>query len=151
MTYGHLDILKKAVGIFDHVIVAVAESREKCPALAWQERVEIARTLTAGMEHVEIDEFDGLLCDFVRRRGARVIVRGLRAADDFAGEYRMAAANRILMPEVETVFLTPSPEVQHVKGSLVREIVKMGGNVSAFVAPAASKILAEHYRTLRRP
>ena len=147
MTLGHMDIVRRAAGIFDTVIVAVAESAAKHPLLPLKERVDLARDLTEGMPGVSVEGFSGLLSDFVVSRGASVVVRGMRPVGDFANEYQMAATNRLLMPGVETVFLMPSAQYQFVKGSLVREIVKMGGSVSAFVAPAATKALAAKLRT----
>lgn len=145
MTRGHQDILARAARLFDRVIVAVAESRAKNTLLSHAERIDLARELTKGMAHVEVEGFSGLLCDFVRAHGANVLVRGIRPVGDFDGEYQMAQANRALMPEVETVFLMSAPEVASVKGTLVREIVRMGGNVSAFLEPAATKAVAAKY------
>ena len=142
MTLGHMDILRRATRLFDHVVVAVAESADKHPWLSLSERVALARELTADFEGVRVEGFCGLLRDFVLKEGAQVVVRGVRPLGDFADEYRMAGMNRQLMPGVETVFITADPKFQFVKGSLVREIVKMGGSVSAFLAPAASKALA---------
>lgn len=146
MTLGHMDILRRATGIFETVIVAVAESAQKHPLLTLQERIDLIRELTEGMDRVRVEGFRGLLCDFVLSQGASVVIRGVRPVGDFATEYQMAATNRSLMPGVETVFMMPASQYQFVKGSLVREIVKMGGSVSAFVAPAASKALAAKIR-----
>ena len=147
MTLGHMDILRRARDIFGTVIVAVAESAEKKPLLTLDERIALTRELTKDMSGVSVQGFSGLLSDFVVSQGASVVVRGLRPLGDFANEYRMAATNRLLMPGVETVFRMPSAQFQFVKSSLVREIVKMGGSVSAFVAPAATKALAAKLRT----
>ena len=141
MTLGHLDVLRRASGIFDKVIVAVAESSAKKPLFSLSERIAFVNDLIVDMPNVEVEGFTGLLVDFLRNHGARVIVRGVRDAGDFSDECQMAGANRLLMPEVETVFLASSPKYQSVKGSLVREIVKMGGDVSAFLAPTTTKTI----------
>ncbi len=146
MTLGHMDLLRRATGLFDSVIVAVAESKEKHTLLTHQERIELTRELTSGMKGVRVEGFSGLLRDFVLNHGARVVIRGVRSIEDFSDECQMAGMNRVLMPEVETLFMMSDPRYQFIKSSLVREIVKMGGSVSAFIAPAASKALAAKIR-----
>lgn len=146
MTLGHMDVLRRATGLFDSVIVAVAESKEKHTLLTHQERIELTRELTSGMTGVRVEGFSGLLRDFVLSQGARVVIRGVRSIEDFSDECQMAGMNRVLMPEVETLFMMSDPKYQFIKSSLVREIVKMGGSVSAFIAPAASKALAAKIR-----
>ncbi len=146
MTLGHMDLLRRATGLFDSVIVAVAESKEKHTLLSHQERIELTRELTSGMKGVRVEGFSGLLRDFVLNHGARVVIRGVRSIEDFSDECQMAGMNRVLMPEVETLFMMSDPRYQFIKSSLVREIVKMGGSVSAFIAPAASKALAAKIR-----
>lgn len=143
MTLGHLDIVKRASGLFDQMVVAVAESESKKPLFSLEERVDLIRTLVADMPNVKVEGFTGLLCDYMRSRNLQVIVRGMRPVGDFANEYQMAMTNRCLMPEVETVFLTANPQFLSARGTLVREIVKMGGDVSDFVAPAVTKALKE--------
>ncbi len=146
MTLGHMDLLRRATGLFDSVIVAVAESKEKHTLLTYLERIELTRELTSGMQGVRVEGFSGLLRDFVLNHGARVVIRGVRSIEDFSDECQMAGMNRVLMPEVETLFMMSDPKYQFIKSSLVREIVKMGGSVSAFIAPAASKALAAKIR-----
>lgn len=146
MTLGHMDLLRRATGLFDSVIVAVAESKEKHTLLSHQERIELTRELTSGMKGVRVEGFSGLLRDFVLNHGARVVIRGVRSIEDFSDECQMAGMNRVLMPGVETLFMMSDPRYQFIKSSLVREIVKMGGSVSAFIAPAASKALAAKIR-----
>ena len=135
LTRGHEDLLRRAAGLFDHLIVGVAESRGKKPLFTLDERVEIARDLLADIPNVQVYGFSGLLIDFIRSHGARVIVRGLRAVSDFEYEFQMAGMNRRLHPDVETVFLTPGEEYTFISATMVREIGLMGGDVSSFVRP----------------
>jgi len=138
VTHGHLDVLRRAVQIFDRVEVTVAVNVSKTTLFTGQERVEmleecIQRWTEAERERVSVVEFEGLLVDQARRRGAIALVRGMRQVSDFEYEFRMALANRRLMPQLETVFLMPSEEHAFTAGSLVREIYRWGGNVSSFV------------------
>lgn len=142
LTRGHEDLVRRAAGLFDSVVVAVAESRAKAPFFAMDERLDIARAVLAAYANVQVTSFAGLLSDFVCEHKARVIVRGLRAMSDFEFEFQMAGMNRYLLPDVETIFLTPSDQYQFVSGSIVREIAQLGGDVSPFVAPSVAKQLA---------
>lgn len=146
MTLGHMDILRRATGLFDSVIVAVAESAQKHTWLTFQERIDLTRELTSDIKGVRVEGFSGLLRDFVLSQGSRVVIRGVRSIEDFSDECQMAGMNRVLMPQVETLLMLSDPKYQFIKSSLVREIVKMGGSVSAFLAPAASKALAAKIR-----
>ena len=145
ITHGHSDIVRRASRLFEHVIVAVAESPRKEPSFPLHERVSLARSALAGLVNVEVCGFDMLLARFTRERGATVILRGLRAVSDFEHEFQLAAMNRQLAPEVETIFLTPAEEYSFVSSSLVREIARLGGDVSNFVTPAVVHALAERY------
>ena len=138
ITNGHVDIVRRAAGIFPTVLVdvAVAASEKKRPLLSLEERLELARIVVKPFPNVEVKSFSGLLKDLVRAEGAKVIVRGARAVSDFEAEFQMAGMNRQLMPDVETVFLTPSDSYQFVSGTFVREIALLGGEeASRFVAP----------------
>lgn len=141
MTLGHLDLVRRAAGIFESVVVAVAQSARKAPLFTLQERVELAREQVRDLPNVRVESFDGLLCDFVQAVGAKVIVRGARAVSDFDYEFQMAGMNRKLMPDVETVFMTPAADYQFVSGTFVREIAMMGGDVTGFVAPVVERAL----------
>lgn len=132
-TRGHEDLVRRASRIFDEIIVAVARSRNKNPLFGLEERVEIAREVLRRFPNVEVVGFDGLLIDFMHQRGARILLRGLRAVSDFEYEFQMAGMNQKLMPEVETIFLTPAEQFQFISGTFVREIAMMGGDVSGFV------------------
>jgi pantetheine-phosphate adenylyltransferase len=123
------------------LIVGVADSKSKRPIFTLDERIEIAKEVLGHYTNVEIAGFSGLLKDFAREHNARVIVRGLRAVSDFEYEFQMAGMNRYLLPDVETLFLTPSDQYQFISGTFVREIAMMGGDVSKFVFPSVEKWL----------
>ncbi len=135
VTRGHEDLVRRAARLFDHVILAVADSRAKRPFFTLDERVDLARTVLADCDNVEVLGFSGLLMDFMRTQNARIILRGLRAVSDFEYEFQMAGMNRQLYPDVETVFLTPAEQYMFISATMVREIASLGGDVSAFVNP----------------
>jgi pantetheine-phosphate adenylyltransferase len=143
LTRGHEDLVRRASKLFDHVVVGVADSRSKKPFFSMQERVEIAREVLGHYPNVEVAGFTGLLKDFVRKHDAKVIIRGLRAVSDFEYEFQMAGMNRYLLPDVETLFLTPSDQYQFISGTIVREIALLGGDVSKFVFPSVEKWLMQ--------
>ena len=140
-TRGHEDSVRRASSIFTKLIVGVADSKNKRPIFTLEERIEIAKEVLSHYPNVEIAGFSGLLKDFAREHSARVIVRGLRAVSDFEYEFQMAGMNRYLLPDVETLFLTPSDQYQFISGTFVREIALMGGDVSKFVFPSVEKWL----------
>ena len=141
LTRGHEDLVRRASGLFDRLIVGVADSKAKRPFFSLEERLDIAREVLGHYPNVEVEGFSGLLKDFVRRHDARVIVRGLRAVSDFEYEFQMAGMNRYLLPDVETLFLTPSDQYQFISGTIVREIALLGGDVSKFVFPSVEQWL----------
>jgi len=134
ITRGHEDLVRRATRLFDQVVVAVASSRQST-FFSVDERVEMAKEVLAGYANVEVVGFSGLLMDFLREHGARIIIRGLRAASDFEYEFQMAGMNRNLYPDVETVFLTPGEQYMFISATMVREIASLGGDVSHFVNP----------------
>jgi pantetheine-phosphate adenylyltransferase len=136
MTLGHQDLMRRASRLFSHLIVAVAAGHHKRTMFSVDERLDIAQELASSHPNVEVVAFRGLLRDFVVQHGGKVVVRGLRAVSDFEYEFQMAGMNRQLMPEVETLFLTPSDQYQFISGTFVREIAILGGDVSKFVAPS---------------
>lgn len=142
-TLGHVDLMKRASRLFERLVVAVAAGHHKRTMFTIQERLDMAKELTADHPNIEVLAFRGLLRDFVVHHGGKVVVRGLRAVSDFEYEFQMAGMNRQLMPEVETVFLTPSDQYQFVSGTFVREIAMLGGDVSKFVAPSVLERLRE--------
>ena len=135
-TLGHADVLQRAAGLFDRVIVAVATAHHKKTLFTPGQRVEQVRQGCSEWPNIDVQLFDGLIVDFCRTQRATVIVRGIRNLTDFDYESQMAAMNRKLLPEVETVFLLPDADVQCISSTLVREISKLGGDVSQMVSPA---------------
>ena len=136
LTRGHEDLVRRGAKIFDKLVVGVADSPNKKPFFTMDERVQIAREVLSHYPNVEVKGFKGLLKDFVRSNNANVIIRGLRAVSDFEYEFQMAGMNRYLLPDVETMFLTPSDQYQFISGTIVREIASLGGDVSKFVFPS---------------
>lgn len=149
MTLGHVDLMRRASRLFGRLMIAVAAGHHKKTMFSVEERLAIAKELAQDLPNVEVVSFSGLLRDFVVEHGGKVVVRGLRAVSDFEYEFQMAGMNRQLMPDVETVFLTPSDQYQFVSGTFVREIAMLGGDVSKFVAPSVLARL--HERVARRP
>jgi pantetheine-phosphate adenylyltransferase len=143
ITRGHEDLVRRAVRLFDRVIVAVAESRNKRPFFSMDERVEMAREVLAGVPQVRVEGFSGLLIDFVAEQGAIAVLRGLRAASDFEYEFQLAGMNRNLKPDIETLFLTPSDQYMFISASMIREIAQLGGDVTPFVHPLVARRLSE--------
>lgn len=141
LTRGHEDLVRRAASLFDRVVVGIAHSPKKRPYFTIDERVEIAREVLGHYPNVKVASFAGLLKDFVREQEGRVIVRGLRAVSDFEYEFQMAGMNRHLLPEVETLFMTPSDQYQFISGTIVREIAELGGDVSKFVFPSVERWL----------
>jgi len=149
-TRGHEDLVRRAANLFDRVVVGVAYSRAKKPFFTVEERVEIASEVLGHYPNVEVKSFGGLLKDFAREENARVIVRGLRAVSDFEYEFQMAGMNRYLLPEVETLFMTPSDQYQFISGTIVREIAILGGDVSKFVFPSVERWLVDKAQSYRK-
>jgi len=143
MTLGHEDLMRRASRLFDKLILAVAAGHHKRTMFTIAERLEIATEIALPYKNVEVVAFRGLLRDFVVANQGKVVVRGLRAVSDFEYEFQMAGMNRQLMPDVETLFLTPSDQFQFVSGTFVREIATLGGDVSKFVAPSVLHRLKE--------
>jgi pantetheine-phosphate adenylyltransferase len=143
ITNGHTDIVARATSFFDKIIVAVARNTSKTTVFTIDERVALANQALEGLERVEVCSFDGLMTTFARERNASVIVRGLRAVSDFENEFQMAAMNRHLNEDAETVFLTPAEHLSFISSSLVREVAAFGGDVSNFVHAEVSLALQE--------
>jgi len=134
-TNGHLDVLQRAARLFDRVIVAVAHNEAKTALFTFAERAELVRGATASVPNIEIEYFDGLLVDYVASRGAIAVVRGLRAVSDFEFEFQLALMNRKLNEHIETLFLMPKDTYSFLSSRLVKEIARLGGDVSQFVPP----------------
>jgi pantetheine-phosphate adenylyltransferase len=142
-TLGHEDLVRRAARIFDVVVIGVAASAGKGPYFTLDERIDMAREVLRPFRNVEVHGFSTLLMDFVHAQGARIILRGLRAASDFEYEFQMAGMNRNLHPDVETMFLTPDEKYMFISATIVREIARFGGDVSKFVQPHIVERLAD--------
>jgi pantetheine-phosphate adenylyltransferase len=149
ITNGHADLVSRAAPLFDRIVVAVAESRNKGPGgpgFSLGERIALARLALADLPNVEVRGFDSLLAHFVTEIGAGVILRGLRAVSDFEYEFQLASMNRHLIPQAETLFLTPAEQYSFISSSLVREIGRLGGDISGFVHPAVQQAMRQRWR-----
>lgn len=146
ITNGHIDLVQRAVRLFDRVIVSVAESAGKQPVIPFDERLGLAQDALAGIPGATVCGFNVLLVEFVKQQGASVIIRGLRAVSDFEYEFQLASMNRHLDASVETVFLTPAEQYSYISSSLVREIAKLGGDISSFVPANVAAALPSRMR-----
>jgi pantetheine-phosphate adenylyltransferase len=147
LTNGHADLIRRAAAVFDRVIVAVAGDTFKAPLFPLSERVDLARRIFSEMRNVEVVGFQGLTVSFARERDIHLILRGLRAVSDFEFEFQLATMNRRLDPGLETVFLTPDEQYSFISSSLVREIARLGGDVSQFVHPIVAQALADRHQS----
>ena len=150
LTLGHSDVVRRAAQLFDRVIVGVAVAHHKKTMFTLEERIGMMREVMHDQSNVSVESFSGLLRDFAVSRGAKVVIRGLRAVTDFDYEFQLAGMNRSLMPDVETVFLTPSTSYQFISSTLVREIAMLGGEAEKFVDPVVAQRLIEKVRSLGR-
>jgi pantetheine-phosphate adenylyltransferase len=135
VTNGHLDLIARGARIFDRLVVAVLQNMDKAPLFSARERAEMLREVTQEWSNVEVDIFDGLLVEYVRKRNAQVILRGIRAISDYEYEFQMALMNRRLEPTVETVFMTPAERYSYLSSRLVREVAQLGGAIDGLVPP----------------
>jgi pantetheine-phosphate adenylyltransferase len=142
ITNGHLDVLQRAAGVFDELVIAVARDNNKQSLFTVEERVAMIRE-TVHIDHVEVVAFDGLLVDFAAQQNAIALVRGLRAVSDFEFEFQLALMNRKLSPTLETVFLMPREELTYISSRIVKEIARLGGNIDLFVPPNVARALRE--------
>ncbi len=133
VTYGHLDIFKRASGLFDKVIVLVTVNPDKRPSFTPEERMEMIKEVTSGLDNIEVDCYSGLLMDYVREKKATAVVKGLRAMSDFEYEFQMALINKKLYPEAETVFLTTDLNNMYLSSSVVKQVARFGGDISGLV------------------
>lgn len=143
ITKGHLDILKNASGIFDKVIIAVARNGEKKGFLSTKERVELIKKSIEGLDNVEVDAFEGLTIEYAKKRGAEILIRGLRAVSDFEYEMQLSQTNSALCDEIKTVFLTTKPKYNFISSSTIREILQNNGDISKFVPQAVNEYLTQ--------
>ncbi|HEY3282132.1 MAG TPA: pantetheine-phosphate adenylyltransferase [Armatimonadota bacterium] len=149
VTDGHLDIIQRASGIFDQVIVAVAVNPSKNSLFSLEERVEMLREVCSRLHNVTVDSLEGLLIDYVRARGARCIVKGLRAISDFELEFQQALMNSRLAPDVETMFLMTRPDHSFLSSTMIKQVVSFGGDVAGMVPPLVQNRLREKFGTQR--
>jgi pantetheine-phosphate adenylyltransferase len=145
ITHGHTDLVTRAARVFDHVIVAIAESPHKTPFFSLERRIELAQSQLSSLENITIVGFSNLLVDFVLESNANVIVRGLRAVSDFEYEFQLASMNRNLCASVETMFLTPDEKYGFISSTLVREVARLSGDVSQFVGPEIEQALKQQF------
>jgi pantetheine-phosphate adenylyltransferase len=147
LTNGHLDVIERAVKLFDHVIVAVAKNESKQPLFTLEERVELVRRCIKHIPNTEVDSFDGLLVEYANQRKAQAIVRGLRAISDFEFEFQLALMNRKLNEKVETIFMMPKDTYTFLSSRIIKEIARLGGDIAAFVPPEVRTVLLEKLKT----
>lgn len=145
ITHGHEDLMRRSLSFVDRLVVAVATNSAKQPLFTLDERIELIREVADGETRIEAETFDGLLVDFARQVGARLIIRGLRAVSDFEYEYQMALMNRHLRPEIETIFMVPSLDSTYISSSLVREVARHRGDVTGLVHPVVADALHRKY------
>jgi pantetheine-phosphate adenylyltransferase len=151
-TNGHLDVIARVGKLAGTLYVAVAINASKDPLFTVEERVELLKQITAGMPHVKVDSFDGLLVDYARKMGASAIFRGLRAVSDFEYEFQMALTNRRLNAEIETLFLMPSQDYSYLSSNMIKEVGRLGGDLSPFVPPeVAARMKQKHAHENRSP
>ena len=148
ITNGHLDLVHRAAKLFDYVVVAVAASPKKSPLFTLEERVALSRKTLKQFDNIEVCGFDCLLAELVADKQAQGVVRGLRAVSDFEYEFQLANMNRILAPDMESLFLTPAEHLSYISSTLVREIASLGGDVSKFVPPVVEEALRKKYQSL---
>ena len=145
MTKGHVDLIERACNLFDEIVIAIAASEAKNPLFTLDERIKIAEKIFKSNEKVKVIGFSGLLVDLAKDNEAKILIRGLRVVADFEYEFQLANMNRAMMPELESVFLTPKEQYSYISSSLVKEICKMGGDVSEFVDPISLSELKRKY------
>jgi pantetheine-phosphate adenylyltransferase len=145
ITNGHLEIIARGVRLFDVIIVAILRNPEKEPLFPMEERIDILRAVVGGLPKVRVEAFEGLLVEYARSRGAQVIVRGLRALSDFEYEYQMALMNQRLAPDLHTIYMMPSEAYSYVSSRLVKEVARLGGDVTGLVPPEVAARLKRRF------
>lgn len=146
LTYGHVNIIERALKIFDKVIVAVATNYQKQPLFSPEERVKMIKEVFKNEPRVEVESFEGLLVDYMKKKGIKIIIRGLRATSDFEYEYHMASMNKSLYPEVDTIFMVTAKDYFFISSRTIKEIASLGGEVSDFVPPIVAEKLKEKFK-----
>lgn len=143
VTLGHLDLIKRAVDIFDGLIVAVASNPHKNPLFSFNERIEMLKEVTNGINNIELDSFDGLLVNYARTKKCNIVLRGIRAISDFEYEFQMALSNRKLAHDIETIFMMPSENYSYLSSKIIKEMASLGADLSGFVPSLVEKKLKE--------
>jgi len=146
VTYGHIDIIKRAAKIYDKVIVAVAHNEDKNPLFGVEERVSMLKDSIRPLKNVVVDDFNGLVVDYVRSRGSRVMIRGLRMISDFESEFQMALTNRKLSEDIETIFMMPNESYSYISSKLMKEAAKLGADVKNFIPKKVQVLLKKKLR-----
>jgi pantetheine-phosphate adenylyltransferase len=146
VTFGHIDLIKRALGIFEEVIVAVAHNSDKKPIFSVKERLQMLKDVVKDFDNVTVEDFDGLVVDFARKKNVNVIIRGLRMISDFEYEFQMALTNRRLSTDIETIFLMPSEQYSFLSSRLLKEAAGLGADLSSFVPAAVEQALKERLR-----
>ena len=149
ITNGHLDVIERGARLFGRLIVSILRNESKAPLFSIEERMEMLAEVTAPWKNIELDSFDGLLADYALRRGARVILRGIRAISDYEYELQMALMNRRLQPGVETVFLLAGEQFSFISSRLVKEVIGLGGNIAGLVPPVVERRLVDRLKKPR--
>ena len=150
VTYGHIDIIKRAHSIFSELIVAVARNPQKAPLFSLEQRRDMLMKITSGMDNVIVDEFDGLVVDYARIKKAHALIRGIRMISDFEYEFQMALTNRKLSPEIETLFLMPQESYSYLSAKLLKEAASLGADLSSFVPDFVAKALKDKLSTSKK-
>ncbi|MCM8778595.1 MAG: pantetheine-phosphate adenylyltransferase [Candidatus Omnitrophica bacterium] len=145
ITYGHLDIIKRATILFDKLIIVVVKNPQKETLFSWEERLALVKKAVKGMKGVEVDSFSGLVVDYVKRKKANIIIRGLRMISDFEYEFQMALTNRRLSPSIETIFMMPSEAYSYLSSKLIKEAGSLGAKLSSFIPPFVEKALRRKF------
>ena len=150
VTLGHLDLIRRAVQTFDVLIVAVASNPHKNPLFSLEERLDMLKEVTKDTKNIEIDHFEGLLIDYVRKKKCNVVLRGIRVISDFEYEFQMALSNRKLAHDIETIFMMPSENYSYLSSKIIKEMASLGADLSGFVPPAVEKKLKEKLPKLQK-
>jgi pantetheine-phosphate adenylyltransferase len=145
ITSGHHELVRRSARLFDRVVVAVAASPHKAPLFALDERIALARQVLADIPNVSVDGYEGLTVEYARQHGLQVVIRGLRAVSDFEYEFQLATMNRHLLPQIETIFMTPAEQYTFISATFVREVAALGGDVSSLVHPVVGTALKRRF------
>ncbi len=145
VTYGHLDLIVRSANLFEHVIVAISENLHKKPLFSLAERIDMTQEALKGNDSVQVQGFTGLMADFAKQQNAHIVIRGLRTSNDFDFEAPLANINRHLAPTLETIFLTPMPELSFISSTYVRDIARHGGTLKGLVPPIVAQAIARKF------